>query len=316
MQRLKSDLHCPFDKHDQSLIVGVCVNEQCPDKRPFCVACQFQFHSSHQKDLKRFDDFKNLLSENSQLTEKLKSHLNDLQQLVKFITHLIEATQYRNNHQILLEMNYTDLHDSINQLITQWNQQRNLCELLKDIFSTTVKDKIKTLQLQVQKKPNDVRTKSNYLKTETDVLQTKDQLLDLPSPQNINLSKVSNKLADPTINITRNRNSIEIVEGIILKENSQNSQDSQKLSQLQNRYFHPNPISKQKHRSQYNVDQTSNKSKYISENNLDKSLEQLEMRHSNSFAFVNVLDQLSNISKRTQISDKKSANAIKIHQIN
>ncbi|CAD8183369.1 unnamed protein product [Paramecium octaurelia] len=305
MQRLKVELHCPFDNHDQSLIVGVCVNEQCLDKRPFCVACQYQFHSSHKKDLKRFDDFKDLLCENSQLSEKLKSQLKDLQYLVKVITHLVEATQYLNNSQILLELNYTDLHNNINTLITQWNQQRNLCEFLQDTFSTNVKNKINTLKYQKQKISNDVP------KLKTDVLKQEDLFYGLPVPK---------QLKDLTINSIKDSTSLEMVEDSKLKQISQKNFNNQKNSQPLKGYFNPNAIQapRLKPRGYNNLEQHLNTTMQISRSEKyleNQRQEQIENLNSSSFAVSNLTELFQNASNMIQRSDKKSKNAIKIQQI-
>ncbi|CAD8071770.1 unnamed protein product [Paramecium primaurelia] len=152
MQRVQGVLNCQIDGHRESVIIGVCVNKQCQHKRPFCVGCQYQFHNTHIGDLKCFNDLKNWNCLNTQTVENLKNYLDDLNGLIQKISKLIEATSQRNTYQNYQEMNFTDLHNNINDQITLWNHQEQMQALLQELFPTNTRDKIRnicSIQLQI-----------------------------------------------------------------------------------------------------------------------------------------------------------------------
>ncbi|CAD8099877.1 unnamed protein product [Paramecium sonneborni] len=141
----QSLLECKFDRHQKSKIIGVCVHKQCQNRRPFCVGCQYQFHQDHIDDLKFFDDLKDWVLQNSQITVGITTYLNELIDLVKSISQLIEATQYANQHSNFNQMNYTDLENSINYLMNLWNCQNNVNQLLQEMLITKTRNQIKQL---------------------------------------------------------------------------------------------------------------------------------------------------------------------------
>ncbi|CAD8111233.1 unnamed protein product [Paramecium sonneborni] len=141
----QSVLECQFERHHKSQIIGVCVNKLCQNKRPFCVGCQYQFHKDHLNDLKFFDDLNDWVLQNSQPAADLTTYLNELIELVKSISQLIEATQQANQHSNFNQMSYTNLENSINNLMNLWSCQKSVLQLLQGMLSIKIKNQIKQL---------------------------------------------------------------------------------------------------------------------------------------------------------------------------
>ncbi|CAD8169197.1 unnamed protein product [Paramecium pentaurelia] len=164
MQRVQGVLNCQIDGHRESVIIGVCVNKECQHKRPFCVGCQYQFHNTHIDDLKCFNDLKNWNCQNTQIIENLKNYLDDLNGLIKKISNLIEATSQKNTYQNFQEMNFTDLHNSINNQIALWNHQQQMQALLQELFPTNARNKIKNIcPIQLINFPGKINSSVNNL---------------------------------------------------------------------------------------------------------------------------------------------------------
>ncbi|CAD8071772.1 unnamed protein product [Paramecium primaurelia] len=149
-----SDLRCQNVGHENEKIHGVCTDPDCQQKRPFCIGCKFELHSTHTTQLRKFDDLNNWINENNTITKNLQKLLEQLNEIVYSIKKSIETTQQCHNFNFT-QMNYATLDNTINNLIKSWKSQNEIYYLVeKMIQSSITQTTIQSINACLNNQPN------------------------------------------------------------------------------------------------------------------------------------------------------------------
>ncbi|CAD8151152.1 unnamed protein product [Paramecium octaurelia] len=108
--------HCLYDGHQNSAILGVCLNASCLNKKPFCHHCISKCHSSHVNDLKNFDQLKIWSNQLYQTYQEIQSTSSEIQ---KHLLNLADQMKdlYVDPNINFSEYSLTDLENQVLKLI-------------------------------------------------------------------------------------------------------------------------------------------------------------------------------------------------------
>ncbi|CAD8057436.1 unnamed protein product [Paramecium primaurelia] len=109
--------HCLYDGHQNSQILGVCLNTQCSNKKPYCHHCISQYHSSHVNDLKNYEQLKIW---SNQLNQTYQDILITSKAIQKELQNLIDQMKdlYVDPNTIFSEFNITELEKQVFKLMS------------------------------------------------------------------------------------------------------------------------------------------------------------------------------------------------------
>ncbi|CAK73491.1 unnamed protein product (macronuclear) [Paramecium tetraurelia] len=108
--------HCLYDGHQNSAILGVCLNASCQNKKPYCHHCISQYHSSHVNDLKNFDQLKIWSNQLNQSYQEIQSTSQEIQKHLLTLADQMKGL-YVDPNINFSECNLTDLEHHVLKLI-------------------------------------------------------------------------------------------------------------------------------------------------------------------------------------------------------
>ncbi|CAD8091892.1 unnamed protein product [Paramecium primaurelia] len=145
-------LKCQQNDHEESQILGVCINEKCKNLRPYCIGCKVEFHKGHENDLKQYGQLQ------SWIDQCLKSYQNliNFQGFILQLSNLLNETMnllYSQKNQDIDSMGISQLENFIKKLMglqsieKQVNFQINNLTNEINTFKSLIKTVLNTLRI-------------------------------------------------------------------------------------------------------------------------------------------------------------------------
>ncbi|CAD8203313.1 unnamed protein product [Paramecium pentaurelia] len=136
-------LFCQEGDHQQSEIIGVCLNNVCSKQGLCCFYCFKMFHLNHIHDIMNFKDFINWKKRKEQTFNIFKENINQLQQCTKLLSDFISEIVIIDEQ--VENQSYQNLTKEIKHLIIIDQLEKSIMNKLSELASL-----IPPLKLEIQ----------------------------------------------------------------------------------------------------------------------------------------------------------------------
>ncbi|CAD8099879.1 unnamed protein product [Paramecium sonneborni] len=133
-----SALFCSICGHENSKILGICLDKGCSKRRPYCLGCKYQYHQKHEDKL---NDLNKWVSQNMK-NKDLEDFLKQLKEIVECLSKFVNTKQQANEKFYFYQMNYTTLNNSVNKFLNLQENERKVIDILSQMLKNDNKKKL------------------------------------------------------------------------------------------------------------------------------------------------------------------------------
>ncbi|CAD8110676.1 unnamed protein product [Paramecium sonneborni] len=128
-----SQLKCQNDNHEESSILGVCIDTKCKYSRAYCVACKIEFHRGHEDKLQPFSQLNKWIAQSFNYYQNLLQFNGSILQFQNLLHETINLLQF-NKEIDIFQMSIEQLTNFVNKLLVVEEIETKVSPQIKQIY--------------------------------------------------------------------------------------------------------------------------------------------------------------------------------------